>query len=128
MDFRTKSGSVCRQPFRVAGWRCAMDEDFITLEVEEEGRGRLQFELPLDITDEEIAYIKSLVPRAESGLLELLDPTRVRLFSAAPPYLCSDTWQLVINTGTTIVTFLMVFLIQNTQKRDSEAIQVKLDE
>jgi len=40
----------------------------------------------------------------------------------------SDTWQLVINTGTTIVTFLMVFLIQNTQYRDAEAIQVKLDE
>jgi low affinity Fe/Cu permease len=40
----------------------------------------------------------------------------------------SDTWQLVINTGTTIVTFLMVFVIQNSQNRDSEAIQVKLDE
>jgi len=40
----------------------------------------------------------------------------------------SDTWQLVINTGTTIVTFLMVFLIQNTQYRDAEAVQVKLDE
>src|SRR5262245_29168886 len=40
----------------------------------------------------------------------------------------SDTWQLVINTGTTIATFLMVFLIQNTQNRDSEAIQTKLDE
>ena len=40
----------------------------------------------------------------------------------------SDTWQLVINTGTTIITFLMVFLIQNTQSRDTEAIQVKLDE
>jgi len=40
----------------------------------------------------------------------------------------SDTWQLAINTGTTIVTFLMVFLIQNTQNRDTEAIQVKLDE
>jgi low affinity Fe/Cu permease len=40
----------------------------------------------------------------------------------------SDTWQLVINTGTTIVTFLMVFLIQNTQNRDSAAIQLKLDE
>ena len=40
----------------------------------------------------------------------------------------SDTWQLVINTSTTIVTFLMVFLIQNTQNRDSEAVQVKLDE
>ena len=40
----------------------------------------------------------------------------------------SDTWQLVINTGTTIVTFLMVFLIQNTQNRDSHAIHLKLDE
>jgi low affinity Fe/Cu permease len=40
----------------------------------------------------------------------------------------SDTWQLIINTGTTIVTFLMVFLIQNTQNRDTAAIQLKLDE
>ncbi len=40
----------------------------------------------------------------------------------------SDTWQLVINTGTTIITFLMVFLIQNTQNRDSVAVQLKLDE
>jgi low affinity Fe/Cu permease len=40
----------------------------------------------------------------------------------------SDTWQLIINTGTTIVTFLMVFLIQNTQNRESRAIQLKLDE
>jgi low affinity Fe/Cu permease len=40
----------------------------------------------------------------------------------------SDTWQLVINTSTTIITFLMVFLIQNTQYRDTEAIQLKLDE
>ena len=40
----------------------------------------------------------------------------------------SDTWQLIINTGTTIVTFLMVFLIQNTQNRESKAIQLKLDE
>lgn len=40
----------------------------------------------------------------------------------------SDTWQLIINTGTTIVTFLMVFLIQNSQNRDTEAIQIKLDE
>jgi low affinity Fe/Cu permease len=45
-----------------------------------------------------------------------------------PLFNFSDTWQLVINTSTTIVTFLMVFLIQNTQNRDSEAIQVKLDE
>jgi len=40
----------------------------------------------------------------------------------------SDTWQLVINTGTTIITFLMVFLIQNTQNRDTRAIHLKLDE
>ena len=45
-----------------------------------------------------------------------------------PMFRFSDTWQLVINTGTTIITFLMVFLIQNTQNRDTEAIQVKLDE
>ncbi len=45
-----------------------------------------------------------------------------------PLFRFSDTWQLVINTGTTIITFLMVFLIQNTQNRDTEAIQVKLDE
>ena len=45
-----------------------------------------------------------------------------------PLFRFSDTWQLVINTGTTIVTFLMVFLIQNTQNRDAEAVQVKLDE
>ena len=45
-----------------------------------------------------------------------------------PLFHFSDTWQLVINTGTTIVTFLMVFLIQNTQNRDSEAMHVKMDE
>jgi low affinity Fe/Cu permease len=51
------------------------------------------------------------------------------LWAATGPFLgFSDTWQLVINTGTTIVTFLMVFLIQNTQNRDGAAIQAKLDE
>ena len=48
--------------------------------------------------------------------------------STGPVFGFSDTWQLVINTGTTIVTFLMVFLIQNTQNRDSKAMQLKLDE
>ena len=48
--------------------------------------------------------------------------------TTGPLFGFSDTWQLVINTGTTIITFLMVFLIQNTQNRDSEAMQVKLDE
>lgn len=48
--------------------------------------------------------------------------------ATGPIFGFSDTWQLVINTGTTIVTFLMVFLIQNTQNADSEAMQIKLDE
>ncbi len=48
--------------------------------------------------------------------------------ASGPIFGFSDTWQLVINTSTTIVTFLMVFLIQNTQNRDSEAVQIKLDE
>jgi low affinity Fe/Cu permease len=47
---------------------------------------------------------------------------------SGPIFHWSDTWQLIINTGTTIVTFLMVFLIQSTQNRDAEAVQVKLDE
>lgn len=48
--------------------------------------------------------------------------------STGPIFDFSDTWQLIINTGTTIITFLMVFLIQNTQNRDTKAIQLKLDE
>ena len=47
---------------------------------------------------------------------------------SGPMFHFSDTWQLIINTGTTIVTFLMVFLIQNTQNRDAKAIHLKLDE
>lgn len=47
---------------------------------------------------------------------------------SGPLFDFSDTWQLAINTGTTVVTFLMVFLIQNTQSRDTEAMQIKLDE
>jgi low affinity Fe/Cu permease len=48
--------------------------------------------------------------------------------ATGPMFDYSDTWQLVINTGTTIITFLMVFLIQNTQNRDAKAIHLKLDE
>lgn len=48
--------------------------------------------------------------------------------TSGPVFHYSETWQLVINTGTTIITFLMVFLIQNTQNRDGAAIQAKLDE
>ena len=51
------------------------------------------------------------------------------VWAATGPFLhYSDTWQLVVNTGTTIITFLMVFLIQSTQNRDTKALQVKLDE
>lgn len=48
--------------------------------------------------------------------------------ATGPMFGFSDTWQLVINTGTTIITFLMVFLIQNTQNRDADALRLKLDE
>ncbi|MBC8044096.1 MAG: low affinity iron permease family protein [Rhizobacter sp.] len=48
--------------------------------------------------------------------------------ASGPIFKFSDTWQLVINTGTTIITFLMVFIIQNSQNRDTQAMQIKLDE
>ena len=67
-----------------------------------------------------------LLGRGESFLAALL---AIVIWAAlGPVYHYSDTWQLVINTATTIVTFLMVFLIQNTQNRDAKAIQLKLDE
>lgn len=67
---------------------------------------------------------------ATGGLLTFaLCVVIVAIWAASGPlFHFSDTWQLVINTGTTIVTFLMVFLIQNTQNRDGAAIQAKLDE
>jgi low affinity Fe/Cu permease len=66
---------------------------------------------------------------AGRALTFLLAALVVLVWAATGPlFQYSDTWQLVINTGTTIVTFLMVFLIQNSQNRDSAAIQVKLDE
>ena len=59
----------------------------------------------------------------------LLATTTVVIWGVTGPvFHYSDTWQLVINTGTTIITFLMVFLIQNTQNRDTMALQIKLDE
>ena len=63
-----------------------------------------------------------------SGTFFLAIMTIVVWGISGPFFGFSDTWQLVINTSTTIVTFLMVFLIQNTQNRDTEAIQLKLDE
>ena len=66
---------------------------------------------------------------AGRGLTFLMAAGVVLIWALSGPiFHYSDTWQLVINTGTTIVTFLMVFLIQNSQNRDSAAIQVKLDE
>src|SRR5262245_9477091 len=59
----------------------------------------------------------------------LVAAAAVLLWAFSGPFFgFSDTWQLVINTSTTIITFLMVFLIQNTQNRDTEAMQIKLDE
>lgn len=62
---------------------------------------------------------------AAFGLAALLI---VAWLASGPVFHFTDTWQLVINTGTTIITFLMVFLIQNTQNRDAEAMHIKMDE
>jgi low affinity Fe/Cu permease len=62
------------------------------------------------------------------GTFALAVPVILIWAVTGPLFGFGDTWQLVINTGTTIVTFLMVFLIQNTQNRDTEALQIKLDE
>ena len=71
-------------------------------------------------------YTSGLVGSAPAFMLAFLV---VILWAVTGPlFRFSDTWQLVINTGTTIVTFLMVFLIQNTQNRDSRAMHMKLDE
>ena len=75
-------------------------------------------------------HLTKVTARASGRPATFLLAAAVILVWAAlgPSFEFSDTWQLVINTGTTIVTFLMVFLIQSTQNRDTEAIQVKLDE
>ena len=65
---------------------------------------------------------------ARSGLSWARSSSSSLGHAAVPLFHFSDTWQLVINTGTTIVTFLMVFLIQNTQNRDAKAINLKLNE
>ena len=64
-----------------------------------------------------------------SPLGSLLAVTLIMLWLIAGPFFkFSDTWQIVITTGTSVITFLMVFLIQNTQNHDSKAVQIKLDE
>ena len=81
------------------------------------------------LTDAFHNFAKQLAADVGSPWVFLAALLVVVVWSATGPlFKYSDTWQLVINTGTTIVTFLMVFLIQNTQNRDSEAIHVKLDE
>jgi low affinity Fe/Cu permease len=71
-------------------------------------------------------WVERQVGRSSTFMLAI---AAVLLWAASGPVFgWSDTWQLVINTATTIVTFLMVFVIQNTQSRDTQAIQLKLDE
>ena len=71
-------------------------------------------------------WVERQVGRSSTFMLAI---AIVLLWAASGPVFgWSDTWQLVINTGTTIVTFLMVFVIQNTQTRDTQAMQLKLDE
>ena len=64
----------------------------------------------------------------KSSTFALASLAVVLWLASGPLFRFSDTWQLAINTATTIITFLMVFLIQNTQNRDAEAVQIKLDE
>ena len=81
------------------------------------------------LTDTFHDFAKSLAAAVGSPWAFITALAVVALWSATGPlFHYSDTWQLVINTGTTIVTFLMVFLIQNTQNRDAKAIHLKLDE
>lgn len=70
-------------------WMQAMD--VITLEIDDDGCGRLQFELPADASDEEVAYIESLVPRIESGLLELRDPSTGEVVFSCQPSLTAES-------------------------------------
>ncbi len=81
------------------------------------------------LTDAFHNFAKQLAADVGSPWVFLAALLIVVVWSATGPlFRYSDTWQLVINTGTTIVTFLMVFLIQNTQNRDAKAIHLKLDE
>ena len=83
--------------------------------------------LPVNRLFSDIAQVTSHeVGRAWVFVLALV--TIIVWAITGPFFAFSDTWQLVINTGTTIVTFLMVFVIQNAQNRDTQAVQVKLDE
>lgn len=71
-------------------------------------------------------YIAQMTGKQSTFFIALI--TIIIWIITGPFFSFSDTWQLVINTSTTIITFLMVFIIQNTQNRDGEAMQIKLDE
>ena len=84
----------------------------------------------MDVTDRLFTWFSSRISAAAGQPIAFILAlgTVVVWAATGPIFGYSDTWQLVINTGTTIVTFLMVFLIQNTQNRDGVALQTKLDE
>lgn len=86
--------------------------------------------MPLTTSRSRFTVFAKAIARATGRPLAFILAVAVVLtwLVTGPLFRYSDTWQLVINTGTTVITFLMVFLIQNTQNRDSEAVQVKLDE
>ena len=74
-------------------------------------------------------FCQALSNRAGSSKTFLTAIVLIIVWALTGPYFhYNDTWQLIINTSTTIITFLMVFIIQNSQNRDSEALQIKLDE
>jgi hypothetical protein len=75
--------------------------EVITLEIDDDGCGRLEFELPADATDQEIAYIESLVPRLESGLLDLLDPETDEIVFSCRPSLTGES--LLQNATSSVV-------------------------
>lgn len=102
-----------------------------TLDVERKGGqkadGKLATEKDRDDTFHKVAVKVAAATGTSAAFVAALAVVLVWGLTG-PIFHFSDTWQLVINTGTTIITFLMVFLIQNTQNRDSRAMQLKLDE
>src|SRR3954449_752440 len=94
-----------------------------------QSKARSAEEKPKTIRDRFVAFSKAISAAVGSVWAFMFSVAVVLIWGATGPlFHYSDTWQLVINTSTTIVTFLMVFLIQNTQNRDSHAIHLKLDE
>jgi low affinity Fe/Cu permease len=84
---------------------------------------------PISIQERFRRFASSAACSVGSPVAFLLSCLLIAVWAVTGPYFhFSDTWQLVINTGTTVITFLMVFLIQNTQNRDAKAIHLKLDE